>query len=534
VVRHLRDRRLATVLFIDIVGSTALATELGDRRFRELFTRFWRVVRAELKRGGGREQDPAGDGLAAIFDEPALALRSASAIARAVQALGVDVRAGLHTGECEVVEGKLRGIAVHISARVMALAGPAELLVTGTVRELVAGSEVEFEEHGLHALKGVPGEWQLYRVVAVEATRLPAPLTSEEVRARTGAITVSERRPRVRRFALLAAAALGAIGMAVATPLLTLGKDGQPRTHAASVISLLRIDADSGRIARLVRDRDVSPSLLGIMWMSSGTIWEWEPDPKSSVVVARDASSGRVLRRISFPNDATALATGFGSLWILRRDIGAARVDRIDELSGRRVAMIRLRGLLAEPEHSDINVAGGSVWVLDDQGTMTEIDPRTNRRGGTYPAPSGRGGRSSLGRIWYLPTGTVWPFVIARFDPRTHSTRVFRLPQRWDDSSGLASTLWLLDGFSGTLTPMNSESGQLGAVVGLAGKPWSVVASRGIVWVAAGSVVDRVDPSTYPPRRTTIAMPQGFTAGIITADPVNDAIWVGNLARRNR
>src|SRR4051812_26819503 len=117
-----RRRRLATVLFLDIVGSTALAAELGDRRFRDLFTRFWQVVRAELKRRGGREQDPAGDGLAATFTEPAQALRAAAAIVAAVQTLGVDVRAGIHTGECEVVDGKLRGLAVHIGARVMALA----------------------------------------------------------------------------------------------------------------------------------------------------------------------------------------------------------------------------------------------------------------------------------------------------------------------------------------------------------------------------------------------------------------------------
>ena len=157
-------RRLATVLFLDIVGSTALATELGDARWRELLTRFRRTVRTELKRLGGREQDTAGDGFFATFGEPAQALRAAAEIAVAVQRLGIDVRTGIHTGECEEIDGKLGGIAVHVGARVMSLAGPAEVLVTSTVRDLVAGSGFGFEPLGEHVLKGVQGEWRLYAV----------------------------------------------------------------------------------------------------------------------------------------------------------------------------------------------------------------------------------------------------------------------------------------------------------------------------------------------------------------------------------
>src|SRR5690349_6065526 len=128
-------RRLATMYFIDIVGSTALASELGDARWRELLTRFRRVVREELKRHGGREQDTAGDGFFATFDEPVRAISCAASIVVAVQHLGVDVRAGVHTGECEEIDGKLGGIAVHVGSRIMALAGPAEVLTTGTVMD---------------------------------------------------------------------------------------------------------------------------------------------------------------------------------------------------------------------------------------------------------------------------------------------------------------------------------------------------------------------------------------------------------------
>ena len=168
-------RRVATVLFIDIVGSTALATELGDAHWRMVLARFRQVVRRELKRCRGREQDTAGDSFYATFAEPAQALRAAATLSAAVQEIGLDVRAGLHTGECEEIDGKLTGIAVHIGARVMALAGAAEVLATRTTRDLVVGSGAGFEEAGTHELKGVEGEWLLYRLVSIEE-RLPPPL----------------------------------------------------------------------------------------------------------------------------------------------------------------------------------------------------------------------------------------------------------------------------------------------------------------------------------------------------------------------
>jgi class 3 adenylate cyclase len=159
---HEPDRVLATVLFTDIVGSTERAAELGDRRWRELLEAHERAVRAELARYGGREVDSAGDGFFATFDGPARAIRAASAIQESVRRLGIELRAGLHTGECELANGKVRGIAVHTGARVAALAEPGEVLVSSTVRDLVAGSGIAFEERGEHELKGVPGTWRLY------------------------------------------------------------------------------------------------------------------------------------------------------------------------------------------------------------------------------------------------------------------------------------------------------------------------------------------------------------------------------------
>jgi class 3 adenylate cyclase len=159
------ERVLATVLFTDIVGSTQMAAELGGQRWSEVLQQHNAIIRALLFRYRGAEVDTAGDGFLATFDGPARAIRCAKAIVEGVRALGIQVRAGLHTGECETVDGKVGGIAVHIGARVAALAAASEVLVSQTVKDLVAGSGVVFEDAGDQELKGVPDRWHLYRVL---------------------------------------------------------------------------------------------------------------------------------------------------------------------------------------------------------------------------------------------------------------------------------------------------------------------------------------------------------------------------------
>jgi class 3 adenylate cyclase len=158
------ERVLATVLFTDIVGSTARSAELGDAGWRELIQAHHALIRRQLVRFRGTELDTAGDGFFASFDGPARAIRCASAISEGVRELGIEIRAGLHTGECERIDGKVGGIAVNIGARVAAEAGPSEVLVSSTVKDLVAGSGIGFAERGVAELKGVPGEWRLYAV----------------------------------------------------------------------------------------------------------------------------------------------------------------------------------------------------------------------------------------------------------------------------------------------------------------------------------------------------------------------------------
>ncbi|HEU0248914.1 MAG TPA: adenylate/guanylate cyclase domain-containing protein [Gaiellaceae bacterium] len=158
------DRALATILFTDIVGSTERAAEIGDRAWRDVLDRHHDTVREIVSRFRGREIDAAGDGFLLLFDGPGPAIRAAQEVAEAVRHLGLEVRAGVHSGEVELVRDGVRGIAVHVGARVMALAAAGEVLVSSTVRDLVTGSDIAFDDRGLHRLKGIPGEWRVFSV----------------------------------------------------------------------------------------------------------------------------------------------------------------------------------------------------------------------------------------------------------------------------------------------------------------------------------------------------------------------------------
>jgi hypothetical protein len=515
-------RRLATVLFLDMVGSTALASELGDARWRELLTRFRRIVREEVKRHGGREQDTAGDGFFATFSEPARALSCAAAIVVAVQQLGVDVRAGVHTGECEEIDGKLGGIAVHIGSRIMALAGPAEVFTTGTVRDLVAGSGASFEERGIHELKGVEGSRQVFSLRAVE-TSLPQPLSPEEAATRLALISA----PAIRRPIRLALA-VGAlvVAAAIAVPLLALGGGGGKPGKAAP-IGLIRLNGHTGRILQLDRDA-TSLGNWNSLQSQGGTLWQYVSQKQK--LLERDARTGRVVHSLPVQIQcACQVSLGFGSIWLLGDNVakGAFRasVTRIDDVSGRTVRRITLPG---SSQNGTIATGNGAVWVLESGGELFRVDPISNRVTRTYETHA-------------VETSTLVPLAgfdwicecrfnkILRFDPRSGRSKTFRIPTQAylvgiDSSHG--QTLWLLDQKGSTLTAVDPTTGRAQSPLGLSGDPIQAVVAFGSMWAAAGKVVDRVDLQTNA--RSTIAMPKGVWAGSIAADPASGTIWVGN------
>ncbi len=158
------DRKLATMLFVDIVGSTEKAVRMGDRRWSEVMNHYYAAVRRELRAASGKEVTTTGDGMLATFKAAAKAIRCASSIREAVRTLGLEIRAGLHAGEYQIIGGEVVGIAIHIGARVAAKAGASEVVVSSAVRDLVPKSGIKFEDHGVHRLKGVPEKWRLYIV----------------------------------------------------------------------------------------------------------------------------------------------------------------------------------------------------------------------------------------------------------------------------------------------------------------------------------------------------------------------------------
>ena len=384
------ERLLATILFTDIVGSTDLAAKLGDKEWRRLIAAHHSRIRAQLKNFGGREVDTAGDGFLCSFDQPALAVRAADAILANVAPLGLTLRAGIHTGEAERIGGgKLGGIAVHIAARIMATAAGGQVLVSSTVRDLVAGSRLGFTDAGTHELKGVPGEWHLYELVrevpaGIEAT-LPAaePLPAPGMSRQTKALAVFGV---VFGIAVVIAVAAIAIVALSGTP--------PPAVGEARPDSVVTIDAASNEIVD-VRTVPGGPAAIAIdpaaqrLWVASldagvvtnfalsgspggsGTTGRvgrptdlaigdgvvWVADAFDQTVTLIDAATGQPRTTVE---DVVArqIAYGSGSAWAT--DDILDRVLRLDRQSGRVAQTVDL-GVGAYP--SGVAVSGDAVWV---------------------------------------------------------------------------------------------------------------------------------------------------------------------------
>ena len=216
--RTRRTSVLTTLMFTDIVGSTRVAEEMGDRRWRELLARHHRIIREALREFAGRELDTAGDGVFARFDSPGSAIRCACSIGDAVRELGIEIRAGVHIGECEVFDGKLSGVNVHVGARTMAEAGTGQVLVTGGVRDMVRGAGFGFADRGRHELRGTDGEWHLFEVTSVDDVPRDPPPSEQESRSRRDAIVPPPlvKRRRVRLAGVMLASAVLVIGTSIA------------------------------------------------------------------------------------------------------------------------------------------------------------------------------------------------------------------------------------------------------------------------------------------------------------------------------
>ncbi|HEU4572452.1 MAG TPA: adenylate/guanylate cyclase domain-containing protein [Candidatus Limnocylindrales bacterium] len=510
-----RSRRLATIVFLDIVGSTEVAAELGDARWRELLGHFRSIVRADLKRHKGREEDTTGDGFFITFDQPAAALRAAVAIVGDVHEVGLDVRCGLHFGEAEMIEGERGGIAVHIGARVMALAGAAEILMTSTVRDVIVGTEMTLDDAGSHDLKGVPGTWHVWRLGSLDGAPVPGPLDAEEGAAiRQGRQSVASRSRR--RRVLLAVAAVAAVAVVGGLFAFVIAAPTPP--------TILRIDPATNTIVREITDPYRSEHRPNSLWAVNGALWQASTESFQGLV-RRDMQTGAVLQTIPVTGDPRAGVFGFGSIW-MGGTTDPGSIDRWDAVTGRPLAQVETGLAIAS-----MDVGPTAVWVLGETGQLVKIDPLSNTVVGTYGTSTKEPGAvvALADHVWVCDCKY---HRIAEFDPGSNAVVRTLTFGEAGFLIGLTAaegrkTAWLLDPEAATLTPIDTASGQAGQPIGIGANLHGATVSFGDVWVAAGDKVLRV-AGDGPQIVARIAMPKGMSAGAIAADPDTGALWVGD------
>ena len=526
-------RRLATVLFVDIVDSTRLAADVGDRRWRDFLGEFRRRVRRELQEHGGHEEDTAGDGFFATFDQPARAVRAAAAILREAHLIGLDVRCGLHTGELEHIDGRLGGIAAHIGARTMAHAEPGEILVTATVHDLVTGSQIEFDDEREEQLKGVPGTWRLYRVAAVDGQPLSSPPEIGEAAGRQSTIGGS-RSTRATWVALGAGAMLVVIMVAGSMLARPSGPGGASPSGSENLpVTLLRIDANTGEITAQVRDRYLAIGYPSPLHEVDGNLWQ----VNAVDAIRRDMLTGEVAAMVRLPHSTRAAYSvifAFGSLWAAgpsgSRYLGPARPHqrqdaRRDPTSG----AIR---------YAELHAGADAIWLLTLAGTLLEIDPLTNEIVGEYPVDT-----ETIADGFTILGNTAWVCEcgfgrITRFDLETHESspasqfaqRGFVVPSSSEGSqAGPASAngqAWLMDDSAGTVTEIDLETGEAGRPLAVERPVWDVEFGLGALWAAGWTEVHAVDLETGDSH--SIEMPPGFWASSIAVDEATGSVWVSS------
>jgi class 3 adenylate cyclase/streptogramin lyase len=506
------ERRLATVLFIDIVGSTSVASDLGDARWRGLLSRFRGIVRDQLKREGGREQNFTGDGFLATFAEPARAVRAAEGIAQGVRELGIEVRSGVHTGEIETIEGHVGGLGVHVGARVMSVAGPGEVLVTSTVKDLVVGSPFAFEPFAVHELKGVPGTWQLYALAEVGGEPVPRPMNAADAVARLTAIG-PDREGRRRGRWMVAAAVVAAVAVVVVAIVITAG--------GSNPITMVKIDPKTGTISKTLDDRYYSLHTQNSLWTQNGTIWQGTP----TEVVGRDPVTGAVRTTLPLGGgiENGTFALGFG--WAATpKSVGVSRVEEVDLVSGKVVATVDVPGPIVSMAGGD-----GAVWTVTRGGSLARIDPLHVKNVKVWNTSATAAG------VLVPEAGYVWICDcdhgrIVQFDPNAgRERRVLTLPEHGyivGVASPKTDEVWVLDPSGSTLTPLDPTTGKPGQPLGLGGNPVEASIAFGAIWVAAGANVYEIDLKTLHQR--VIGMPDPVFAGSITADESSGVIWVAN------
>jgi class 3 adenylate cyclase/streptogramin lyase len=513
------DRRFVTILFTDIVGSTDIAGELGDRRWRDLVRRHHAIVRSELKRFGGREMDTAGDGFFAIFESPGAAIRCACTISERVRDVGLEVRSGLHAGEVEQDGGKVGGIAVNTAARVMSLGGPGDVLVSSSLHDIVAGSTIGFVDQGMHELKGIEGEWRLFAVGSVDGVERADPVDPPEAaKVRFG---IAPGPPGRRGTALVVGGLLAAAAVAGILVMVLTREETEPAKPPAAEPpppnSIARLDVLTGELER-VNER-VSQNLApqfdnddlevgeGSLWLLRGnTLNRIDPQDASTTRLAQESGFG--IRGIDL---------GFGSVWSV-----ALELSRLDPGTGEIEHTYRIGSQPLVDGPTDVVVAFDHVWVPTQDGRIMRVDPGSDaqtrfRVGGTPERLA-----SGTDALWALDE---FEGVVLRFDPTSGEvTDRIELSGGLDVIAAGEGYVWVLDSIGGTLTPIAEADREPLSPIDVGGEAEDVTVGRGSVWVAAGGSLLEINPATRQiVRRIEVASTPILEVAVDTA---SGSLWV--------
>jgi hypothetical protein len=518
-------------MFTDIVGSTELATALEDRRWQELLARHHRIVRRNLRRFSGREIDTAGDGFFATFEQPANGVRCACAIATEVRELGIEIRAGLHTGEVEVARSGVRGVAVHLGSRIMSVASAGEVMVSSTTRDLIAGSGITLADHGVHRLKGIDGEWHLFEVTAVDGRPLAPPLDPAEAERRRAAIEpppLSARRgPRIAA-AVVAAVALLIVGFILLgggnTPTTINSSGGSPSPEPPPVNAAVGVDPETFAVVGVAPDVVTrtgggNPRMAigeGGVWVRSTNLVEVNP---ATLAVADGPAVG-------VPTAGTSLSVvaGANTIWLPGNNgtgitISNPMLFRVDSASAVELPAIKLPH---DGIPTDVAFASSAVWISFSDGQLERLDPSTAKVdldvhiGGAIDAIV-----ADADGVWVLDelAGTV-----RRIDPK--NGRVIATMSVSSNARYMAAGaggVWVLDTFAATVTFIDASTNDAHSPVGVGTSPNGIAVGLGAVWVADGDgSLYRLDPVTNESTHASVGTP--LTA--VAVDEADGVVWV--------
>jgi class 3 adenylate cyclase len=515
--------RLGAVLFTDIVDSTRIAAELGNRRWAALLARHHELVRREIRRFDGREIDTAGDGFFVTFDRPVDAIRCAAEVATSVRTLGIEIRAGVAFGGLEPAGAKVGGLIVNTAARVMSVAASGEILVPASVREIVSGSGISFDDHGVHRLKGLDDELRLFRVASIDGAPLAEPLAAPDAAERRRDVPEPDRRPAWLLMGVIVAAAVAAAAIAWA---IVSGEEPPVREAALPDQFVVELDPESGRALQRIettlprRPGEATPTGR-TMAAGQGAVWILAPTNPDPTLVHVDPVHGDVRQpirvRFSF---SLSVVSAFEAVWVATGE----RLIRVNPGTDEPTVVLDIPAAVGGLARTSLASDRHHLWIGRTDGVLMRVDPSGSVTGEEEVADSIDRIAVGEGSVWVVDqvagdVSPVDPVTLEVGDPIGASGNVDRML----DSDG---SLWLLDRATGVVTRISSPgSDPVRAQATVGEGATDMVAGFGSIWVShEDGRVSRVNV-------TTLAVDEAFArvdgaATAIAVDPARGSVWV--------